>query len=92
MRVKQLSTEATKAINSYVDMILDECLGEGDEPWHLGLSWRTAQLWAEKSCIAAAIIMSHDWYCDDSSLVTGDDRGKNADPRLCLVADELGIS
>lgn len=89
MTMKPLSTASMQAMNDYVEWIFAECLSE-DEPWPLGSAWRTATIWSERSHIAAAIIYRAEALSDASYRII--DRGPYADPRLALVADQLGLS
>ena len=90
MNTPVMPFDAVLAMNSYVDEVI-ESLGEGDS-WPLGEAWKKVTIWCEQPHIAAAIIYRHESLSDAPYRVIGGERGELADPRLCLVADELKLA
>lgn len=92
MRMKHtpspLSTHAQTQMELYINWLCAECLGE-DEIFPLAAAWRQAITWPEQSLIAAAIVYRNDALADPPFRILK--RGRSADERLCIVADELGL-
>lgn len=89
LNIAPLSSAAISKMNEYVNFVIDECLGDGEE-FPLGTAWREALAWPEQTLVAAAIIYRAEAASDIEYRVI--ERGELADSRLVFVAAELALS
>lgn len=88
--IRQLTPDGVAAMDDYVAWVFAECLG-ADETWPLGDAWRASTMWAERSHLAAAMVYQSHALADAPYRIL-EERGPQADARLCLVADELRLA